>query len=78
MVSVAVSLHVDAEGRVTGRVSAGVPPGDYTARLDDYTARLEMPVIDPAMLVLELPVDDEPWDDRISLRREDLYGETGR
>lgn len=71
MVSVAVSLHVDAEGRVTGRVSAGVPPGDYTARL-------EMPVIDPAMLVLELPVDDEPWDDRISLRREDLYGETGR
>jgi hypothetical protein len=26
----------------------------------------------------ELPVYDGPWDDSISLRREDLYGDDGR
>jgi hypothetical protein len=70
MVMVLVPLHVDDEGRVTGRVPASVPPGDYTAPI-------EVPVAGAAEPVLELPVDDEPWDDRISLRREDLYGESG-
>lgn len=27
---------------------------------------------------LDLPVHEEPWDDRVSLRREDLYGDDGR
>jgi hypothetical protein len=71
MATVLARLHVDEEGRVTGRVPRSVPPGDYTAPL-------ELPAGAEALPPLDLPVDDEPWDDRVSLRREDLYGDDGR
>jgi hypothetical protein len=69
MATVLARLHVDDQGRVTGQAPPGVPPGDYTASLELPSAQLAP---------LELPVDDEPWDDRVSLRREDLYGDDGR
>lgn len=70
MATLLATLHVDAEGRVTGQVPRTVPPGDYVAPLEVPTTS--------AAVELELPVDDEPWDDRISLRREDLYDDAGR
>ena len=54
------------------RCRPNVPPGDYTAPIEP--ARL-VPAQGSVRPGLELPVDDEPWDDRIPLRREDLYGD---
>jgi hypothetical protein len=70
MATVLARLHVDEQGRVTGQAPPSVPPGDYTAALDVPAAAGTPP--------LDLPVDDEPWDDRVSLRREDLYADDGR
>jgi hypothetical protein len=73
MLTVLASLHVDSDGRITGRAPPDVPPGNYTAPLQVSAARRPK-----AGAKLDLPVHDEPWDDEISLRREDLYGEDGR
>ena len=74
MATVIAHLRVDLDGRVSGRVPTSVPPGDYTAPLE--AVRLTS-VEGSARPKLELPIDDEPWDDRIPLRREDLYGDEG-
>lgn len=73
MPKVLASLHVDRDGRVTGRVPSSVPPGDYTAPLE-----VPAPSQRPGQTKLDIPLHDEPWDDEVSLRREDLYGEDGR
>jgi hypothetical protein len=73
MATVLARLHVDEQGRVTGQVPPSVPPGDYTASL-----MLPAAVPPASRRQLNLPVHDEPWDDRVSLRREDLYGDDGR
>jgi hypothetical protein len=49
-----------------------LPAGEYTATL----TVADTP--QPRRSVLDLPVHQRPWDDRISLRREDLYGDDGR
>ena len=75
MATVIAHLRVDTEGRVSGQVPTTVPPGDYTAPLEPARLAPAQGSVRPG---LELPVDDEPWDDRIPLRREDLYGDNGR
>jgi hypothetical protein len=72
MATVLARLHVDDQGRVTGRVPPSVPPGDDT---DSLVLPAAAPAIRPK---LNLPVHDEPWDDHVSLRREDLHGDDGR
>jgi hypothetical protein len=73
MPTVLIRLHVDEQGRVTGHAPPGVPAGDYAVPI-------ELPAgVPPASRPkLDLPVHDEPWNDSISLRREDLYGDDGR
>ncbi len=50
-----------------------LPAGEYEAAI---TAPATAPK--PRRSVLDLPVHDGPWDDSISLRREDMYGDDGR
>ena len=71
MASVLVRICVDQAGRISGQAPVDLPPGEYA-----------MPVAVPpkrcSAREIDLPVDDEPWDDSISLRREDLYDDQGR
>ena len=72
MDTVVVELHVDSEGRITGRAPPALPAGDYRAALTTESGspsppRLTWPIHDPG-----------PWPDDLSLRREDLYGDDGR
>jgi hypothetical protein len=69
MRTVLARLHVDPDGRITGRVPPDVPAGDYTAPLSVPAQGKRKGRAD-----LDLPLHDEPWDDGISLRREDIYG----
>jgi hypothetical protein len=74
MATVRVRLHVDEQGRVSGRVAPAVPPGDYTAAL---VLPPERAVDAPSQL--DWPVHDSgPWPADLSLRREELYGDDGR
>jgi hypothetical protein len=77
MATVLARLHVDAEGRVTGRVPPSVPPGDYTAPIEVPAAPTDHSGEAPRRL--DWPVHDcGPWPADLSLRREDLYGDDGR
>ena len=51
----------------------GLPAGEYEAAI---TAPATTPK--PRRSVLDLPVHHGPWDDSLSLRREDMYGDDGR
>ena len=71
MASVLVRIRVDHSGQISGQAPVSLPPGEYA-----------MPVTVPPAgrrnHQIELPVDEEAWDDRASLRREDLYDDWGR
>jgi hypothetical protein len=51
----------------------GVPPGEYEAPIGvaEHKPR-------PKHKGLNLRLHDAPWDDDVSLRREDIYGGDGR
>jgi hypothetical protein len=78
------TLHVFADGTATVDLPEGVPPGDYAVRISDKTntilqvSHLKGKSKISTAWIDELPVHDGPWDDSISLRREDLYGDDGR
>ena len=63
-------LIVHADGTVS--IADPLPPGEFKATITDVAA--------PAARrgVREMIVHDGPWDDSISLRREDMYGDDGR
>jgi hypothetical protein len=63
-------LRVTADGSVS--LAEKLPAGEYTATI----ALPEPPR--PRRSVLDLPVHHGPWDDSVSLRREDMYGDDGR
>ena len=72
MDAVVIEVHVDAEGRITGRAPPAVPSGDYRVALAPESSA-------PAASELVWPVHDPgPWPANLSLRREDLYGDDGR
>ena len=57
----------------SGGVPKGTPP--YTC----YTATITVPETPRRRRsVRDMPVHHGPWDDSISLRREDMYGDDGR
>jgi hypothetical protein len=70
MTVITTRLRVAADGSVSA--ADRLPEGEYTA-----TLTLPEPP-HPRRSVLDLPVHHGPWDDRVSLRREDLYGDDGR
>ncbi|HET6469970.1 MAG TPA: hypothetical protein VFG43_16470 [Geminicoccaceae bacterium] len=77
MPRVHATLHVDADGRVTGRVPPDVPPGDYVAPLDVPDAG--PPQRPKGRRRFDWPAHDcGPWPAGLSLRREDMYGDDGR
>jgi hypothetical protein len=65
-------IHVAEDGTFSGQAPEGLPAGEQEAAITVAT------VPKRRQSVREMPVHDEPWDDRISLRREDMYGDHGR
>jgi hypothetical protein len=61
-----VEIHIAEDGTVTGRAPEGTPAGDYRATFLIYAAA-KKPLNLP-----DLPRHPGPWDDNISLRREDM------
>jgi hypothetical protein len=69
-------LTVNADGTLSGPAPDGVPPGRHLIAITlagDGTSRAGK-----AFTMAGFPIDDGPWDDRVSLRREDMYGPDGR
>jgi hypothetical protein len=67
------TIRVDADGTISGKAPRGVPPGEYETPID---VAEEKPRAKRKRL--ELPLHDAVWDDNVSLRREDIYGDDGR
>jgi hypothetical protein len=67
------TIRVDADGTISGKAPRGVPPGEYEAPIDVSEQKPK-----PRRKRLDLPSHDAHWDDNVSLRREDIYGDEGR
>jgi hypothetical protein len=64
---------VGPDRRISGTAPEEVPPGEHdvviTVVSKPGSKRFRLP---------DMPVHDTPWDGRISLHREDMYGDDGR
>jgi hypothetical protein len=74
MLSIATKVHVAADGRLESLTPTGLPPGDHEAII----VIAERPQRRKRFRIEDFPKHDLPWDDSISLRREDMYGDDGR
>jgi hypothetical protein len=73
MTVIITRIQVAEDGTISGRAPVGqVPPGEHEAAITVVT------VPKHRLSVKDMPVHDEPWDNSISLRREDMYGDDGR
>ena len=70
---ITTTIHVAADGVIT--ISDKLPEGDYAATLIAAKAPLRP---GKPFTMKNFPIDDGPWDDRTSLRREDMYDDDGR
>ena len=70
MTVITTILHVSPDGAIS--IAEKLPAGDHTAIITVS----ESP--QPRRSALDLAVHHGPWDDSISLRREDMYGQDGR
>jgi hypothetical protein len=75
MSTIRLHIHVAPDHTISGVAPADLPPGEHEVVV--ATGPIATPPVKPFRMV-DFPVDDRPWDDRISLRREDLYGDDGR
>ena len=75
MTVITTRVEVAPDGTFSGRLSPGqVPPGEHEAAIT--VAPLQRP--GKPFTMENFPIHDGPWDDSISLRREDMYGDDGR
>lgn len=70
MTEVKTRIAVGPDHRISGIAPAELPPGEHEA-IVIVTPRIRRSVT-------ELPVRAGPWDDAISLHRQDLYDADGR
>ena len=70
MTQIRARIRVAKDHKITGLAPADVPAGEHDVVIAVPTR--------PRRKVADLPVHPGGWDDRISLRREDIYGDEGR
>jgi hypothetical protein len=68
-------IRVAPDHTITGVAPAAVPVGEHEVTI--VVPRLTPAARKPFRLA-DFPVDHTTWDDSISLRREDMYGDDGR
>ena len=74
MPPIRMHIHVAPDHTISGVAPSELPPGDHEVVLGG-------PHATPPMIpfrIADFPVDSGVWDDSISLRREDMYGDDGR
>lgn len=71
MTVVTTRITVSPDGTIS--TTPPLPAGEYQAAITAPATTSK-----PRRSVLDLPVHDGPWDDSLSLRREDIYGDDGR
>lgn len=75
MSSIKMRIHVAADHTISGVAPADVAPGEHEVIVSPGLAAT--PPIKPFRMA-DFPVDNGPWDNNVSLRREDMYGDDGR
>jgi hypothetical protein len=75
MTVITTVLIVAADGTISAAVP--LPAGEHEARIE-VGDRLARPSPPPSFTMEGFPTHDMGWDDRVSLRREDMYGDDGR
>jgi hypothetical protein len=74
MTEIRTRILVGPDHRISGLAPADLPPGEHEAVVTVEPAKLPK----KPFRVEDLPRHDLGWDDSISLRREDMYGDDGR
>ena len=75
MSGIRLRIHVAADHTISGIAPADLPEGQHE---DVLAAGPQVtPPVQP-FRVADMPVHHGPWDDSVSLRREDMYGDDGR
>ena len=68
-------IQVAADNTVSGVAPAELPASEHEVIVSPGPA--VTPPSKPFRMA-DFPVDNGPWDDSVSLRREDMYGDDGR
>lgn len=66
-------IVVGPDHRITGTAPEDLPPSEHEAVIT-----VEPKPAAKRFRLADMPIHDEPWDDSISLRRADMYGDDGR
>jgi hypothetical protein len=74
MSTMRMRIHVAADHTISGIAPAELPPGEHEVTV---AAQPQSGSRKPFRYE-GFPVIDAPWDDSVSLRREDMYGDDGR
>jgi hypothetical protein len=77
MNEVRTRIQVGSDHRISGVAPPDVPPGEHEVTITLVPSPSRKPPT-KRFRVEDLPKHDIPWDDSISLRREDMYGDDGR
>jgi hypothetical protein len=72
LTTVKTRLTVKEDGTIEAK-APGLPVGEHEAVII-----VEAQTPTPKIRWEDFPVHDTPWDDSVSLRREDMYGDDGR
>ncbi len=75
MSTIRLHIHVAPDRTISGVAPADLPPGEH-----EVTVSIGPAVAPPSkpFRMADFPVDNGPWDNSVSLRREDMYGDDGR
>jgi hypothetical protein len=76
MTTIHTRIRVDRDHRISGIAPPDVPPGEHEVTINLASPARQLPTL--KFNVDDLPKHDLVWDDSISLRREDMYGDDGR
>jgi hypothetical protein len=72
MNEVRTRIQVGPDRQISGVAPESVPPGTHEAIIAVAAPGRKR------LRLADFPTHDLPWDDSISLRREDMYGDDGR
>jgi hypothetical protein len=75
MSSIRMRIHVADDHTISGIAPAELPTGEHEVIVN--VGPVATPPTKPFRMA-DFPIDHGPWDDSISLRREDMYGDDGR
>jgi hypothetical protein len=74
MSTIKLHIHVAPDHTISGIAPTELPAGEHEVIVETGTLRRR----GKPFRFEGFPMVDAPWDDSVSLRREDLYGDDGR